>query len=129
MSGAVEETDTGEGGAGATTGLSTTEVLSAETEICADSAVAAGKTSEKAVAAGETGEKAAAAGLGGGECGGVAGSRAAEERGQDADTAGASKGEIRARRDGGRGEGSEVEEGERLAKGKTCSTKVTWPDT
>ena len=59
----------------------------------------------------------------------MAGACAAEERGEEADAAGASKGEIRAHRDGGRGEGSEVEEGERLAKGNTCSTKVTWRDT
>ena len=116
VSGAAEESDIEEGGAG---------------ELSAGSAAEAGKS----------GEGAAAAGLGEGEGGGVDGvgsAAAAGEMGEIAaaaglgeedDTTGVRIGEIIERRVDGRGEEVSVDAVERLAKGKTCSTKVTWRDT
>ena len=65
-----------------------------------------------AAAAGEMGEIAAAAGLG-----------------EEDDTTGVRMGEVIGRRVDGRGEEVSVDAVEHLAKGKTCSTKVTWRDT
>ena len=48
---------------------------------------------------------------------------------EEYDTAGVRIGEIIERRVDGRGKEVSVDAVERLAKGKTCSTKVTWRDT